>query len=624
MSSNTCFQICLLLLLSTVQACAFQQTDALRAEMKEPSQVSFVEAVKDFPRVEKNLRKWDAPVVADLDQDGHPDLLINDHGYGVRVCWNNEGKFAAPFDIITGDMHGVTVGDFDHDGNLELVISRGGGSGSNARNSKLYRVGKDRSFEELPDFETPLELMRGRTVKFFDGDGDGDLDLLEFAFPDKDKKGQSENYIYENNGAGQLNLKSNLPPIKMNGQKTLITDYNGDAIPDLILYGHGTVKVYKGGGDLTYTDVTSSVMIDNAEHVTAIVEIDYDNDGDFDLFMTRGSEFKIGETFYDKETKLWGFFTKRGAFRFDDLETGDILNIENFQSQWPDNDAFHIGESGYAYEFEGETHSGKNIRLVNSDALGFPDKKHQKRGTHIGYIGNNKWRLAGTLNAPATGTVHGVKSYPAYDHPPGYADILLENDKGKFIDVTVENKLTNVEHTMAAAVADLDNNGLQDIVVIRRGDLIHDNESIVYLNHDNAGFKASPDHGIVTTELGAIGMAIETIDYNQDGRQDIIIGNERGKWHLFKNTLADDQDNQFITIDLSSIETDQHNSLGALVSLKSCGRTQRRRVGATGANYSLSYNQLIHFGLADCREDVEVTVRWSDGQVTKKVMSLNK
>ena len=99
------------------------------------SQTIFKEVSKEFPRQEKNLRKWDAPVVADLDKDGYPDLLINDHGFGIQVQWNNKGKFAKPFDIIMGDLHGLSVGDFDNDGHLEVIMSRGGGSGSNARNS---------------------------------------------------------------------------------------------------------------------------------------------------------------------------------------------------------------------------------------------------------------------------------------------------------------------------------------------------------------------------------------------------------------------------------------------------------------------------------------------------------
>ena len=118
---------------------------------------------------------------------------------------------------------------------------------------------------------------------------------------------------------------------------------------DILLYGHGNVKAYRGKGDLTYEDVSEKVLPYNMEEVTAIVEFDYDNDGDFDLFLTRGKHFEICETFFDKETKTWGFYTKRGEFKFEDLETGDVLNIENFQSQWPDNDAFYIGETGYDY-----------------------------------------------------------------------------------------------------------------------------------------------------------------------------------------------------------------------------------------------------------------------------------
>jgi len=176
--------------------------------------IRFEEVKRDFPIEDKNLRKWDAPVIADLDQDGYPDVLLNDHGFGIRVCWNNKGHFSKPYDIIMGDLHGISIGDFDFDGNLEIIVSRGGGSGSNARNSKIFRVNPQREFTALPDFHEPLALMRGRTVQFIDGDKDGDLDLLNFAFPDKSKNGKSENYIYENNGEGQLLLSSTLPPSK--------------------------------------------------------------------------------------------------------------------------------------------------------------------------------------------------------------------------------------------------------------------------------------------------------------------------------------------------------------------------------------------------------------------------
>ncbi|WP_299556493.1 CRTAC1 family protein [Seonamhaeicola sp.] len=582
---------------------------------------AFIEVFKEFPRQEKNLRKWDAPVVADLDQDGYQDLLINDHGFGIQVQWNNKGKFAKPYDIIMGDLHGVSVGDFDNDGNLEVIMSRGGGSGSNARNSKMYRV-VGRDFIPLPDFKEPLALMRGRTVKFIDGDNDGDLDLLNFAFPDSAKKGASENYVYGNNGSGELILHATLPAIKVNGQKTAVTDFNGDTILDLILYGHGKTRAFKGNGDLTYTEVTDKVFPYAIEETTSICEIDYDNDGDLDLFITRGKDYKSGQNFYNPETKDWGFFTTRGEFQFDDLETGDILNLENFQSQWPNNDTYFIGEASYDYEFEGETHSGKDIRLVNSDALGFPDNANykEKRGWYIGYVGNRKWRIAGFLWAPATGVVHGVKNYKPYDHPEGFNDILLENSNGTFKDVTEKLWLLNKEHTMASTVADFNNDGLKDILVIRRGKLVFDNESILYLNQGKAGFKAVENHGIVSKELGAIGMAVEVIDYNQDGKVDVVVGNERGKWHLFKNDLKDAENNKYITIEVGKSPKSNVSGLGAMVEVVSCSGKQIYRIGSTGSQYSQGFNNFVHFGLGSCKKATKVKITWSNGEVLNKTI----
>ncbi|KAA3641412.1 MAG: CRTAC1 family protein [Bacteroidetes bacterium] len=582
----------------------------------------FVEAHDDFPGEDKNLRKWDAPVVADLDQDGHLDLLLNDHGFGMRVCWNNNGKFAKPYDIIMGDLHGISVGDFDDDGLLEVIASRGGGSGSNARNSKMYRVGKNRSFTALPDFYVPLELMRGRTVKFWDFDKDGDLDLLNFAFPSKEKKGKSENYIYENDGNGQLILSSNLPFTKSDGQKTLITDLNGDHIPDLVLYGHGRVRAFHGNGDLTFNEVTDKVFPDEIERVTGIVELDYDNDGDFDLYFTRGKGFEKGETFYDPDTKIWAFHTSRGDFNFDNLVMGDIMNIENLQSQWPNKDVY-LGETGYDYEFPGETHSGRDIRLVNSDALGFPDEL-PKKGTYIGYVGNRAWRIAGNIWSPSTGIVRNVEDYPKYDHPEGLEDILLENRNGKFKEVTSNAGLLMKDHTTGAAVADFDNNGFLDLLVLRRGDLIHANEAIIFLNTGEGKFERLIQHSVSTNELGAIGMTPEVLDYNKDGKMDIVFGHERGKWHLFRNTVSESETGNFLKVEVGNSPKNRTSPLGAIVVIEINGKKQFRRVGSTGSVYGLSYDTNIHFGLGNHQGEVQVSITWTNGERhEKKITHIN-
>ncbi|GEA13679.1 CRTAC1 family protein [Alteromonas sp. KUL49] len=602
--------------LFTVSACS-SAAQTTSTELRVTS--LFVEQNRSvFPNEARNRKGWDAPTIADLDQDGFPDVLINDHGYGLRVMWNNRGVFAPPFDILMGDLHGVSVGDLDGDGTYELVVSRGGGAGSNARNSKIFTIDETRSFVPWDNFDTPLVNMRGRTVKFVDLDKDGDLDLLNFAFPTRDlrEKGQSENYIYENTGGGELVLRSVLPMSQGDGQKTLITDMNNDGFVDLLLYGHGKLKVYQGKSEFRFDDVTSNVLTKPINDVTGVAELDYDNDGDFDIVISRGLPFEKGETFYDASSKLLGFYTKRGPFDFGDIPIGDTLLIENYQSPWPEQLPY-IAEPGYKLPYEGELHSGRTISLVSSDALGYPDKTRDQKGVYIGYVGNQNWRFTGNIFSPFSGVIHNVMNYPAYDHKPGLNDILLENKGDHFVDVSASAGLSAPEHTTGLAVGDLDNNGFVDLVFFRRGNLISPNHAIVYLNtartDGSREYKALTQHGVVSNELGASGMGGDVIDYNLDGNLDLVVGNERGQWHLFKNHQQND--NRYVQVEVQPSPDAQASPKGAVVTVVSCGMTQQKRVGATGANYSTNFDTSLHFGLGQCNKTPKIDIHWTNGEV---------
>ena len=568
------------------------------------------DAVPAFLENEPNLRKWDSPVVADLDQDGFMDLLLNDHGFSVKIVWNNKGTFAPPYDLLVGDLHGVSIDDFDNDGQMEVILSKGGGSGSNARNSTIFKIDKFRNIAQMSDFNEPLANMRGRTVNFVDLNKDGHADLLNFAFPSANKKGQSENYIYENTAAPnfQLKLKTTLPSSKRDGQKVLLSDFNADGYPDIFMYGDGALKIYQGGANFSFSEVTNKVLNSSIEHITGAVQLDYDNDGDLDIYFSRGKAFERGQTFFNPETRTMAFYTKRGPFDFVFEDVGDVLKIENMQSQWPSKHVF-IGESGYEYEFPGETHSGRNIRLVNSDALGFAQKR-DKKGTYIGYVGNKKWRIAGDIWSPFTAVLHDVPHYAASPILPGIQDVFLENQKGVFVDRTQSLGLDKKAHTMGVAKGDLNNDGLIDLIVMPRGNMVDTNAAIVYLNNSK-GFTQWMDHGIESSELGAIGMAIDALDYNLDGNLDVIIGSDRGKWRLFKST---NQGKPGFTVKLGRSPKKNGTVLGAKVQLEACGLKQTRILGSNGASYSYSANRHIHFGLADCKSDLHVEVNYSNAE----------
>ncbi|MBQ4828163.1 CRTAC1 family protein [Alteromonas sp. MMG017] len=573
----------------------------------------------NFPIKNSNLRKWDVPTVADLDQDGYPDLLLNDHGFSLKVLWNNNGRFAKPYDLIMGDMHGITAGDFDKDGSTEIAVSRGGGSGSNARNTKLFRIGKDRSISAMPDFDNPMPFMRGRTVKLIDLNQDGWLDMLNFAFPSREMKGESESYVFKNTKNGQFNEIIKFPSVKGDGQKTLVTDFNDDGLPDLIIYGNDKARAYQATEAFDYNEVTDSIFPFPLHDVTSFNEIDFDNDGDFDLFITRSVEYQPGQTFYDKSQQLMGYYWLRGAHKFPQFKAGPVIELINFQSQWPTKDLF-VGESAYPYAFEGETHIGRNVRIVNSDALGFPDTL-DKKGAYIGYVGNDKWQFATATFSISTGVIKGVAAFPHMEKPKAIRDVVLKNNGGKFEDVSQQLGIMYQANTVASAVADINNDGYSDLVIAQKGDLIHPNTALVFTNEQGKQLKLNASHGVISAELGALGLGVEPLDYDLDGQVDLLVGNDRGKWHLFHNTFSQ---NNFFGIYVPSSPKANGNAMGSVVEILACGNMQRKKVGQTSAAYSLSANNALHFGVGSCDEPVTVTITWSDKtQATKTFSKLN-
>jgi len=581
--------------------------------------IFFEPVINHLPLKNSNLRKWDVATVTDLDQDGFPDLLLNDHGFSLKVLWNNNGRFAKPYDLIMGDMHGISAGDFDKDGSVEIAVSRGGGAGSNARNTKLFRIGKDRSISAMSELDNPLPFMRGRTVKLVDLNQDGWLDLLNFAFPSREMKGKRESYVFKNTQDGQFSEVTRLPVVKGDGQKTLVTDFNNDGLPDLIIYGNDKARAYQASKAFDYNDVTDKVFPSPLLDVTSINEIDFDNDGDFDLFITRSVEYQPGQTFYNKSQQLMGYYWLRGAHKFPPFKAGPVIEFINFQSQWPTKDLF-IGESAYPYAFEGETHIGRDVRLVNSDALGFPDSL-DKKGAYIGYIGNDLWQFATATFSISTGVIKGVKAFQEMAAPDALNDILLENIGEKFEDASQRLGIDYHANTVASAVADINNDGYGDLVIAQKGDLIHPNSALVFTNEKGKKFKQITSHGVTSTELGALGLGIEALDYDLDGHIDMLVGNDRGKWHLFHNTASQ---NNFFGIYVPSSPKANGNATGAIVEVLACGTLQKKKVGQTSAAYSSSANNALHFGLGDCDEPVTVTITWSDkAQTTKTFSKLN-
>jgi hypothetical protein len=605
--SSTFLSLSIIILLNIISSCSSQKRIANINE-----NISFTEATSDIlPLENRSRRKWDNAIIADLDQDGLQDMILIEHSWQVQIYWNNGGKFSKPYVLTKGDLHGVAIADYDFDGKINLIVVQGGGGGSTPRNPLLYQVNKDRTIEsadQIPD----LEKMRGRSAKLIDADSNGDLDLLITGFPTPEQLKQGANHMHKNYGKGDFTFLNILPKADRLSYKTSVTDYNNDGISDIIFYGGDHLVAVKGETGINYSKANTDVLkdISKTKEVSSITEIDFDNDGDFDLFLTRAQHSFKGETFFDAENKRFAFFARFKPFKYEDLKIDGDFKLENLQMAYPHFDVF-VGKNKRKLKFKGDNHGHKDFTLTQKEADGFP-LEMKKKGLYIGYVGHGFWRIAGDTKSPTAGVVLNVISTPnaaAIEEMPA---LLLENKDGRFIDVTQKMGISIPEQTTGATVGDFNNDGWSDLFVVRYGVPASENKQILLKNNNGNSFTSTKNHHIISKELGATGGQAETIDYDADGDLDIIYANERGRWHLFTND--NNNDNNFLNIKVGSSPNKGTSAQGAILTIKSCGNIYKRIVGATSSSYSQGLNINLHIGLGKCTKIDDAKIRWTNGE----------
>ncbi|MEN8703416.1 MAG: VCBS repeat-containing protein, partial [Polaribacter sp.] len=513
------------------------------------------------------------------------------------------------------------VGDYNFDGRIDIIVQPGGGDGKNPRKPRYYHVNSDRTIEKGGEF-THFEKGRGRAAKFVDIKQDGKLDLITSAFPTV-KALDKGNILYTNDKNLTFKYQQHLPHADRIGMRTSLIDYNGDGITDILFHGGRKLVLVKGLKN-GFEEVTKEVLGDlrPINLVNSVSEIDFDNDGDFDLFLTRSKHPFDSESDYDEANKTFYFFARRNPFNFDNLKIEGDLVIENLQMAYPHFDIF-IGTNKKKWKRTNDNHGHHNFSLTQEEAKGWAEDTSQK-GLYIGYLGNDLWRIGGHTNSPTTAVIHNVLSKPETLQLKELPAKLLENRGGKYVDVSADYGIDIKEQTSSTAIGDFNNDGWADIFVVRYGNPAQETKQILYFNQKGKKFVRSESHGIITKELGATGMGADAFDYDKDGDLDIIYANERGKWHLFTNN-SQPNTNNFIEVHIGFSPSGKASSVGAILTVNACDYTYKRVVGQSSSSYSHSNNTYLHVGLGSCKKIENAKVTWSNGEtIPLTIKQLNK
>lgn len=271
-----------------------------------------------FPEIMGSGLAW-----LDYNGDGRMDLYVVQSGDlrpagqavpGNRLFENlGGGRFADVTDKAgVGDRGygmGVTVGDYDNDGDSDLYVS-------NVGPNVLYRNNGDGTFSDVTEAAGVGDAGWGTSCGFFDLERDGDLDLwvvnyvrwsIELEIECKSSFGERDycapnNYnapsqcvLYENTGAGQfraIQVAAGLGAAFGNGLGLGLSDLDGDGDIDPYVSNDGMPnQLWINQGNQKLVDealIRGGAVNRNGAPEASMGTIvgDFDQDGDADLFIT--------------------------------------------------------------------------------------------------------------------------------------------------------------------------------------------------------------------------------------------------------------------------------------------------------------------------------------------------
>ena len=465
------------------------------------------------------------------------------------------------------------------------------------------------------------------------------------------------------------------PPI---GSGSAWADFDSDGDADLCVTNKGgPLKIFQNLGDTNsdglpdFIDVAASVGVDLDNWTSGAVFVDYDNDGDQDLYVTRwGGNYLFrnalvenGSAVFEDVTSTagvgdadraitaaWGDFDQDGwidlylAKHYDCMpniiETRDALFRNNGDGTFANVSQYLCADGSLACAQLNDSRAS-TAAWLDYDNDGDPDLYVPGDVVAGGYW-NILWRNDGPDGSGGwvftdvsfeAGVDYSINSSGLgigdYDND-GYLDIafshseggylMRNNGDGTFLDVSIpagvrrtHTPLGDVATTRGTLFFDYDNDGWLDLFYVcgNIGSNTTPQPDALFRNNDGTFTEVSIEAGVNDDRRG---RSASICDFDQDGFVDLFVGNYGQPIDLFYNQSASQGNtNHWLTV-IPEGTVSNRDAIGARFSLTTPdGITQIREI-TSGQAHGGGDRKAAYFGMG-VHTSALLSVRWPSGIV---------